>query len=150
MFGRLFDGIGTKKLSFEWGLEMKVYSFGEDVGKEITRFGSEHFKMTRILQAQDTQSIHVGCAYLGKGGHIGQHQAMSDQLFMVVQGAGWVTGSGGTRTPIATGDAVYWAQGEWHETGSDSGLTAIVFEGECLDPQSSMTERTDSPIEPPR
>ena len=41
-------------------------------------------------------------------------------------------GEGPERTPLATGSAVYWQPGEWHETGSEAGLVAIVVEGDAL------------------
>ena len=35
--------------------------------------------------------------------------------------------------PTSTGrSAVYWQPGEWHETGSEAGLVAIVVEGDAL------------------
>jgi hypothetical protein len=33
------------------------------------------------------------------------------------------------RVPIAVGRAAFWGRGEEHETGTDTGLTAIVLEG---------------------
>jgi hypothetical protein len=36
------------------------------------------------------------------------------------------------RVPIAAGQAVCWERGEEHETGIDTGLTAVVLEGDDL------------------
>ena len=44
-------------------------------------------------------------------------------------GSGWVSGSDGKRVAITSGQAPYWAPGEVHTTGSDTGLTAIALEG---------------------
>lgn len=43
--------------------------------------------------------------------------------------------------PVAIGDAVFWEQGEWHETKTDVGLTAIVIESDALDPAQFMPLR---------
>ena len=40
---------------------------------------------------------------------------------------------------IQAGEAVFWMKGEWHETKTDTGLTAIVIEGETLRPEQ-LTE----------
>jgi hypothetical protein len=36
--------------------------------------------------------------------------------------------------------AAFWADGEWHESGSESGMTVIVIEGETLDAAQYLTE----------
>jgi quercetin dioxygenase-like cupin family protein len=71
---------------------------------------------------------------LGPGGVVGRHPAAADQLFIVVEGEGWVSGSEGERASVAAGAAVFWAQGEEHESGTDSGLTAIVVESKRIVP----------------
>jgi hypothetical protein len=53
-------------------------------------------------------------------------------LLCVVTGEGWVSGPDGNRIPIAVGRAAFWGRGEEHETGTDTGLTAIVLEGQDL------------------
>lgn len=60
------------------------------------------------------------------------HQASGAQLFAVVEGDGWIRGQEGERTRIASGDAVFWEAGEWHETGTDAGLVALVVESPSL------------------
>ncbi|HEX6270238.1 MAG TPA: hypothetical protein VFZ43_08390 [Anaerolineales bacterium] len=80
----------------------------------------------------------VNCAYLDTGGVIGYHQATLPQLFLVVQGKGWVRGEAADRIPIKTGQAAYWERGEWHESGTESGMTAIIIEGSKFDPGELM------------
>ena len=65
------------------------------------------------------------------GGVVGRHPAGVAQLFVVVEGSGWVSGGGG-REPIAAGEAVLWDEGEEHESGSEDGMTALVLEAESL------------------
>jgi len=60
--------------------------------------------------------------------------ASVDQVFVVVEGAGWVSGADRKRVSVAARTAIHWAAGEEHESGSDAGLTAIVVEAERLVP----------------
>jgi quercetin dioxygenase-like cupin family protein len=77
---------------------------------------------------------HVVCLRIGAGGVLGRHPASVGQIFVVVEGEGWVRGPDGERVPVTAGKAVYWEAGEEHESGSDSGMTAIVVEAERLIP----------------
>ena len=77
--------------------------------------------------------------HIGPGGVVGYHQATVPQLFLVVAGSGWVTSADQVRQPVVVGQAAFWNGGEWHESGSDDGMMAIVLEGEGLDPGPWMT-----------
>ena len=112
----------------------RIFSFGSEVGQRIDRFGSD-FVISRIFHSAD---LHVGCIRLDPGGLIGLHPAASPQILVVVEGAGWVRGSGDARTPIAAGEAVFWIHGEVHETGTDTGLVALVIESPILADGESM------------
>jgi quercetin dioxygenase-like cupin family protein len=82
--------------------------------------------------------VQIGCMHIGAGGIVGYHQATVRQLFLVVAGTGWVRGKDEPRQPIAAGQAAYWEAGEWHESGSQDGMTAIVIEATTLDPARDM------------
>ncbi|MFI2130722.1 hypothetical protein ACH434_11700 [Lysinibacillus fusiformis] len=60
------------------------------------------------------------------------HEAPVPQLLIVIQGEGWVCGEDGKRVDIATGDGVLWQQGQAHESGSTTGLTALVIQAEQI------------------
>ena len=45
-----------------------------------------------------------------------------------------MSGAADVEEPIAAGEAVFWEQGEEHETTSTAGLTALIVEGEGLEP----------------
>ena len=51
----------------------------------------------------------------------------------MLEGSGEVSGANGADEPIEAGEAVFWHEGEEHETSSAGGLTALVIEGESLD-----------------
>ena len=57
---------------------------------------------------------------------------------MIVQGEGWVSGPDGEQRPVAAGTVVFWEAGEEHESGTESGLTAIVVQAERLLPRAGM------------
>jgi quercetin dioxygenase-like cupin family protein len=69
---------------------------------------------------------------LAPGGGIGRHAASVAQILAVIEGSGTVSGADGNAEPIAAGEAVFWAQGEEHETISLEGMTAIVLEADGL------------------
>lgn len=110
---------------------MKIYSFKRETGTPIDEHGSTKSMVTHI--ASLNKSASVKCIYIEADGLVGSHPAESPQLFLVVQGEGYLRGEGSIRTPIQAGQAVRWDQGEWHETSTDSGMMAIVIENEDLD-----------------
>ena len=111
---------------------MKLFQFGPQVGRPITAFDSANVVITPIQRAPG--QVQIGCFHIGPRGRVGYHQAVGPQLFLVMQGNGWVRGASEERTPISAGMAAFWTDGEWHESGSESGMTVIVIEGETLDP----------------
>jgi hypothetical protein len=119
----------------------RTFRFDAGLGRHITRYGSD-FVMSRLFHSSE---LHVGCMSLGPGGIVGMHPASTPQLLAVVEGEGWIRGEDGAKTPISKGGAVFWAEGEMHETGTDSGLVAIVIEtsllhdGEEMGPVPSRT-----------
>ena len=67
------------------------------------------------------------------GGRLARHPATLPQILAVLEGSGEVSGEDGIAEPIAAGEAVFWSQGEEHETRSASGLTALIIEGEQVE-----------------
>lgn len=114
---------------------MEFYKFSENSGKRISKFNSD-FVMSHIIQTE--KSTHVGCMYLEVNGVIGYHQAVVPQLFLIMNGEGYVRGDKEEYVKVQSGDAVFWKKDEWHETKTDTGLTAIVIESEELCPSSFM------------
>jgi quercetin dioxygenase-like cupin family protein len=115
---------------------MKIFRFDPEVGRQIGHYNSSGFKISKIAHLQD--EAVVNCAYLDPGGVIGHHQAAGPQLFLVVHGEGWVRGDAPERTAIRAGQAAYWEKGEWHESGTEAGMTAIIIEGVDFDPAKLM------------
>jgi hypothetical protein len=140
---------------------MKLYQFGPEVGRPITHFES-NFIMTPLVRiaadgpdgttseggaartAPDAwvarPGVRIGAMHIGPGGVVGFHQATVPQLFVVVAGEGWVRGPEAARTPIHPYQAAFWTAGEWHESGSATGMTALAIEGDGVDPAAFMSE----------
>ena len=116
---------------------MRRFRFDEQAGREIERFDSVGAVFSRILRTKD--AVSIGCIHVKAGGGVGYHPAVCPQLFLVVNGEGWVRGEDDERIPIQAGQAAFWQAGEGHESGTESGMTAIVIEGEELDPDSFMS-----------
>ena len=115
---------------------MEIFRFDHGVGLPMRRFNSTNATLSRIIQLEG--EIHINCIYLEPGGHIGYHLAETRQLFLVVEGSGWVSAETSDRKPILTGRAAFWQAGEGHEVGADNLMTAIVVEGSNLEPGKFM------------
>ena len=123
---------------------MRLYGFGVETGHPITQFGSERVTITGIARVAEGD-VQIGCMRLEPGGRVGAHQATTRQLFLVVRGVGWVRGPEAERTPIAADQAAYWEPGEGHESGSESGMVALVIEGDTLNPDQFMRLLAQAP-----
>ena len=105
---------------------MEVFIFDRSE-RQVTAYDSVGLHATGI--AQFAERAKATCLTVAPGGVIGTHPAVSHQVLLIVAGSGWVAGSDGNRIPVVAGQAAYWAPGEVHTTGSDTGLTAIALEG---------------------
>lgn len=117
---------------------MKRFRFDQEAGRKIDRFDSVHATISRILQTPGP--VHIGCIHLGAGGVVGYHPAVVPQLFLVVSGEGWVCGEEGERVLISAGQAAFWTAGEGHESGTETGMAALIIEGEGLEPERYMPQ----------
>ena len=117
---------------------MKIFRFGQETGKAITHFDS-NFVMSRVLETDEP--AHIGCMHLEVNGIVGFHETVSPQLLLIVNGQGWVRCDSDQMAYVSVGDAVFWERGEWHETKTETGLTAIVIESGNLDPVRFMPYR---------
>ena len=117
---------------------MRLFRFDASTGHPITHFNSVGLVMAPIQRG--TGPFQLGCMHLEAGGLVGFHQATVPQLFLVVRGEGWVRGEAPERHPIAAGQAAFWTVGEWHESGSATGMDVMVLEAETLEPAQYLHE----------
>ena len=115
---------------------MKLFRFDPEVGRTIGDYQSSGFVISRVAHLFDEATIN--CAYLDSNGLIGYHQAVNSQLFLVIQGEGWVRGESPDKTSIQAGQAAYWNKAEWHESGTETGMIAMIIEGVDVDPTKLM------------
>ena len=110
---------------------MRIVDFAATAGREIDRFDSVGATVAPLLRSNaGAQVVRIR---LEPGGVLGRHDASVTQLFAVVEGEGTVSGGDGEAQPIRAGQAAVWEAGESHETRTETGLTALVVEGEALD-----------------
>ena len=111
---------------------MKIVRFDRETGRNISRYNSAGFTLSAVAHLFGEAVIQYAC--LESHGMIGYHQARVSQLLLVVQGDGWVRGETPERTIIQAGRGAFWEKGEWHETGTETGMTAIIIESNFIDP----------------
>ncbi|MBT2688862.1 cupin [Bacillus sp. ISL-47] len=114
---------------------MELFRFDAESSREITQFNSHNASINPILR---NTTATIGCIHLNVNSVLGMHPATCPQLFLIVDGEGWVKTAGGEQVAVEKGTAVYWTEGEEHESGSYLGMTAIVIEGSDLDPRSYL------------
>jgi hypothetical protein len=110
---------------------MKIFRFDRETGRSIDRFNSLGFTLARVAHLLVETMIQY--AYLEPNGLVGYHPATVPQLFLVVQGEGWVRGQAPDRTPIRAGLGAYWEEGEGYEAGTETGMSAIIIEATHID-----------------
>ena len=111
---------------------MELVDFSATNAAPIERFDSRSARVNQLARIGGTGA--VGVIRLGAGGIVGRHPAVRTQLFVVVDGAGVVSGEDGVEVAIAPGQAALWRAGEMHESRSDTGMTAVVIETDDVRP----------------
>jgi hypothetical protein len=107
---------------------MKIFRFDRETGRSIDRFNSSGFTLVRVAHLLEETMVQY--AYLEPNGPIGYHPAIVPQLFLVVQGEGWVKGQAPEKMQIRAGLGAYWEEGEGHEAGTETGMNAIIVESD--------------------
>lgn len=103
---------------------------------EEDRFGTRHVRLWQagILDGAEQTRVHV--ARFDKNSLLGRHPTKIWQLFMVIEGSGWVSGEDQVRCAITTGQAVLWHPGEEHDSGSDTGMSVLIL-ASTTDPRNT-------------
>jgi quercetin dioxygenase-like cupin family protein len=129
---------------------MRIFSFEPSSGKPLTQWidtkGVSHRvdpKTSKVVISpifMSSAATRFACFHVGAGGFVPRHPATGPQLFAIVEGSGWVSGTDGTKVDLVAGQAAFWEAGEIHESGTKDGMKAIVVECESFDPASCMRE----------
>ena len=122
---------------------MEIIDLGRADGHPIEKFGSKGARHHPLGHTEGDSAL--GLITLEADGLLGRHPAVGDQLFIVVEGEGWVAGEDDTRIDIEAGQSVVWRAGESHASGTSTGMTALVIEARAVRPSEGT--RTTQPTE---
>jgi quercetin dioxygenase-like cupin family protein len=110
---------------------MNIIRLADYKGRIIREHGSTGAQVMHLVSASDISSVVR--IRLEPESVLGVHEAVGDQLFLVIEGTGMVRSRESEFARVSEGDAVQWCAGELHETRSGpEGLTALVIEGPSL------------------
>ncbi|GGE06666.1 cupin [Marinithermofilum abyssi] len=123
---------------------MNIYRFDREVGTPVEQFGNTGVTLSRILLTAGP--AQVSCIHLDPEGRIGEHRGTAPELFLIVEGEGWVSGSGQEQIPVRAGEAVFWERGEQRSSGTRKGMTAMVIVGDSVEPRRFLTECRRVPL----
>lgn len=95
---------------------------------DVAEYGSVgvHLVEAARLTADGHFRVHLG--RVSPGGRLGRHPGRWWQLLVVITGSGWVQGGEADRWTIHEDQAVLWAPGEAHESGSEVGMTVAMIQ----------------------
>ena len=65
-------------------------------------------RLSRVMRTPG--SVQIGCIHVGEAGVVGYHPAVCPQLFLVVNGKGWVCGEDRKRIAVGPGQAASYLQ----------------------------------------
>ena len=109
---------------------MRVIDFSRSSAQPIELFDSISASSVRL--ADGNGEAHVYCIYFEPGGSIGEHPTGFGQLFLVMDGNGWVSDADGARIALNAGQGAFFEKGERHSKGSESGMTALMVQVSSL------------------
>ena len=105
---------------------MKLLNFTKVEAKPVLNYDSISTAYNKITKIETPTNFEF--MYVEANGLIGRHEAPVPQLFIVIEGEGWVQGENDEKVKLQKGEAVFWEKGESHVCGSQKGLTAIVIQ----------------------
>lgn len=110
---------------------MRIIELSPQEMRPVTQFQSSGAASTLLAVGEGATRIHG--LHFDPAGQTGVHPAGSAQLFLVVQGRGWVMGGDGRRVDVAAGQAALFERGEHHAKGSETGMIAVMVQVDTLD-----------------
>lgn len=117
---------------------MKVFEFTRKTLAPIRHFDSTGSYSRQLAGGNDGLAVH--CVHFEPGGEIGTHPTGRQQLFLVVEGNGWVVGADGVKRDLTPGQGAFFARNESHSKGSTSGMVAIMIQSDGFRLPGAETE----------
>jgi quercetin dioxygenase-like cupin family protein len=112
---------------------MKIIEFSPNLAQPIQMFNS--VSTSSVHLGDGSGEVHIYCIYFESESQIGTHPTGYGQLFLVMNGEGWVAGSDGHRIQLKAGLGAFFEPGELHSKGSDTGMTVIMVQVSNLEPK---------------
>lgn len=110
-------------------------SFDKTVMQPVTSYSSRLALAIRL--GSGSGESHTYAVHIEPGGEIGEHETGFGQLFIVIDGSGWVQ-SGADRHEVTAGEAFFLPRGVQHSKGSKAGMTALMVQAFDLEPLGAM------------
>lgn len=107
-------------------MPIRIIQFSADAAEPIESYSSVSSAAAALAHGEGAS--HVYAVHVQAGGEIGPHPAGFDQLFLVVQGSGWIAGANGVRHSLAALQGAFVPKGETHAKGSQAGMVAIMVQ----------------------
>jgi quercetin dioxygenase-like cupin family protein len=105
---------------------VRILTLGAAAVEPIGEYASRGARSGEL--ARGVGDAHVHLVRLEAGGEIGPHRTGFGQLWVVLDGTGWVSDSNDVRTPIAAGQMAYFPRGTRHAKGAFSALVALMVQ----------------------
>jgi quercetin dioxygenase-like cupin family protein len=105
---------------------VQLITFAPATGAQIREFESTGASVIPLAGGEG--EAHVSALSFEPGGRIGPHPAEFGQLLVPLTGSGWAAGADGVEFPLEPGQAAYFAPGEVHSKGSETGMTALMIQ----------------------
>ena len=115
---------------------MKIFLFDLEAERDDEKFGGVKAIIARAVQLDSEAKVNA--VYLQPHKRISYPQTLTQQLFLVVEGEGWVKEKPDEELAVKQGQAIFWEIGEVHESGTAIGMTAVIIEGINIDPAKLM------------
>jgi quercetin dioxygenase-like cupin family protein len=117
---------------------VRLFRFDPEVSRRVEHYDS--WFLHHFLSTANEGDLRISVMHFRAGDHVGCHQTLVPQLFAVVAGEGWVQAESQPDVAISAGQAAFWEAGEWHAARTDGEMTAVVIEGNGLNPAEHMHE----------
>src|SRR5579871_349408 len=115
---------------------MRLMRFDAGIGQPAGR--GKHVITTDV--ACCSGQAEVSCSHFGSYDRTVYRRVLLPQLFLIVDGEGWVRNEDGMRICLQAGQAVYWETGDWYEAGTDTGMTVFCIQNVRMKPAQLLEE----------
>jgi len=110
---------------------MKIFRFDPKIDQDNQQLGRVKAIIALVLQMDNSAKINA--IYLHPNERISHQQALPQQMLLAIDGEGWMRSGTDELFPVQAGQAVFWEANEIQESGTETGITAVIIEAEKID-----------------